>query len=356
MLYDFESIVLSRYLMNIDKPRRLLELDALRGIASMSVVCFHFGMKHQVESHQIFNFGVTGVELFFIISGFVILMTLEKTKNWKDFMISRVSRLYPAYWVCVTITAILHLIDGKLSPELARSNLLIEYPINLTMLQRWTKIPDLDGTYWTLSLELIFYVFMLVVFSLRQLKNIEVIGGVGLITAVLFKGLNLPGVVEKALPIFGFYPLFYAGILLYKIKFDRITFPRYVLVLICMIIQYIFHLKIQPYAISNEQYGLMLTIYTTLFFLFVNDWLKFIVNKVTIFLGEISYSLYLVHSFLSVNIIIPGLMKYAHINFWLASFGVALPISMIIAVLINRKIEKPVMAIIRSAYRSGKFA
>jgi peptidoglycan/LPS O-acetylase OafA/YrhL len=105
--------------MKIDRPRRLLELDALRGIAAIAVVCFHLGLSYQEESHKIFNLGVTGVDLFFIISGFVILMTLEKTKNWQDFIISRASRLYPVYWVCVSLTAALMFLLGKIKPELA---------------------------------------------------------------------------------------------------------------------------------------------------------------------------------------------------------------------------------------------
>ena len=67
---------------------RLLELDALRGIAALMVVLFHFTMDRP-EMNLGFKYGVTGVDFFFIISGFVIFLTLSNTKNWKDFVQKR---------------------------------------------------------------------------------------------------------------------------------------------------------------------------------------------------------------------------------------------------------------------------
>ena len=64
---------------------RLQELDALRGIAALMVVLFHFTMGRQ-EANLGFKLGTTGVDLFFIISGFVIFMSLSKVKNSKDFI------------------------------------------------------------------------------------------------------------------------------------------------------------------------------------------------------------------------------------------------------------------------------
>ena len=59
---------------------RLLELDALRGIAAMMVVLFHLTMNTAIEKFG-FRYGVTGVDLFFIISGFVIFLTLNKSRR-----------------------------------------------------------------------------------------------------------------------------------------------------------------------------------------------------------------------------------------------------------------------------------
>ena len=95
---------------------RLLELDALRGIAALMVVLFHFTMDRP-EMYYGFKYGVTGVDFFFIISGFVIFLTLSSTKNWKDFVVSRFSRLYPTYWTVVTFTALMTVVYRLIHQE-----------------------------------------------------------------------------------------------------------------------------------------------------------------------------------------------------------------------------------------------
>jgi peptidoglycan/LPS O-acetylase OafA/YrhL len=82
-------------------PTRLLELDVFRGLAALAVVLFHYTTvyertyDHHDEMLFDFSLGHYGVQLFFIISGFVIFMTLNRTKSALDFVVSRFSRLYP---------------------------------------------------------------------------------------------------------------------------------------------------------------------------------------------------------------------------------------------------------------------
>lgn len=86
------------------RPDRLVEVDALRGVAALAVVLFHYTTRFTdlfqpgVPPAVSFPGGHYGVNLFFIISGFVIFMTLEKTARPLDFVVSRFSRLFPAYW------------------------------------------------------------------------------------------------------------------------------------------------------------------------------------------------------------------------------------------------------------------
>ena len=81
------------------KTPRLTELDSLRGIAAMAVVLFHYTTRFtELYGHTappVFSvpLGHLGVNLFFMISGFVIFMTLERTLTSRDFIISRFSRL-----------------------------------------------------------------------------------------------------------------------------------------------------------------------------------------------------------------------------------------------------------------------
>ncbi|MDT9295311.1 acyltransferase family protein [Arthrospira platensis] len=162
---------------NTKNSQRLWELDVLRGIAALSVVLFHYTSQYSTlygHSDQVWFYwglGRHGVEFFFIVSGFVILITLERTTSCLDFIIKRFSRLYPAYWVGIiltfTITAIAQL------PELQVS--FPEAVLNLTMFQWLFNVPNVDKVYWTLRIEICFYIMMLLIYKLRLLKRVEVV-------------------------------------------------------------------------------------------------------------------------------------------------------------------------------------
>src|SRR5262245_32108575 len=91
---------------------RIRGLDALRGVAAFGVTLFHLTSQyHQDYTFSIpptisFPFGSHGVTLFFIISGFVIFMSLERVERPMDFVVARFSRLYPNYWTAVILSTV----------------------------------------------------------------------------------------------------------------------------------------------------------------------------------------------------------------------------------------------------------
>lgn len=348
--------------------KRLLELDSLRGIAALFVVFFHFTLYRE-EANLGFRFGVTGVDLFFIISGFVIFLTLEKTRTWQDFAVSRFSRLYPAYWVCVSLTTVVMLVAQTFNFEPIQHHFsknpapgIPEYLANMSMFQYYFRVWDIDGPYWTLLIEMLFYFLMAGLFIFRQLKRIEWIGSAMLaVIAVYSTVLNayVPfahKLVALGIPLINYFPLFFAGILFYRQKFERQTAVRYVLLALCLLVQAsLFDDGVRSNGyISQLEYLLVLVVYFGTFTLYANNRLGFIVNKVTIYLGSISYSLYLIHQFISLTIIIPVLMRVYHVNFWVAAFLIDLPILLVLATLIQRFVEKPAMNLIRREYKRIK--
>jgi len=156
---------------------RINELDVLRGIAAMAVVLFHYTTQYdQLFGHSPsfpirFPIGSYGVHLFFIISGFVIFMSLERTKKPLDFVIARFSRLYPAYWIAIAITFSILLFFPLQGRTVSFSHALI----NLTMLQNFINVPSVDGVYWTLCIELKFYAIIFLLFLFNILKKIELV-------------------------------------------------------------------------------------------------------------------------------------------------------------------------------------
>lgn len=339
---------------------RLQELDALRGIAAIAVVFFHFTMEQEATNWG-FKLGVTGVDLFFIISGFVIFLTLKKTKNWRDFAVSRVSRLYPAYWAGVALTTLFMAGYARATAQPLEEGLLTRFLVNLTMFQHYFRVPDIDGVYWTLTVEMLFYLLMAAIFIGNRLHRIERIGALLLIPSVLYglfaKEMAPPvySAIRLGIPLANHFPLFFAGIVFYKLKFESRTPYRYGLLAACLAAQMCLYddggrawIYISPW-----EYGAMLLLFFGVFLLYVQDKLGFVANRFTLYLGDISYPIYLIHQIIGVYVILPYAQATLHLSFWPAFLGIGLPAVLLLSTAIHHWVEKPGMELIRGWYRSS---
>ena len=162
-------------------PHRLGYIDAQRGLAALLVIWLHATdafkqLPTPPVGELLYAFsaaidtGRVGVILFFAISGFVIPSSLRAVSNQtkadalRVFLIRRVFRLYPAYWISILGAALLGLFF--LTPFSPQTVLL-----NLTMIQSMFGTPDVLGLYWTLRLELIFYIACALLFTLGALQQ-----------------------------------------------------------------------------------------------------------------------------------------------------------------------------------------
>ncbi|MEV6282800.1 acyltransferase [Kribbella sp. NPDC051770] len=144
---------------------RLYEIDLLRIFAAVSVVLYHylFAGYYKVVSplgfeapSLIARYGYLGVDLFFMISGFVVLLSAwDRTP--RSFLVSRVVRLYPAYWVAVSLTALVSVLFGAGRFPIG----FFQYVGNLTMFNSLANLENVDVVYWTLWAELRFYAIIL---------------------------------------------------------------------------------------------------------------------------------------------------------------------------------------------------
>ncbi|UVK96607.1 acyltransferase [Pseudomonas sp. B21-048] len=158
--------------------RRVKELDLLRFLAAFAVVIFHYAFRGYARGDmstmpypllaESAKYGYLGVELFFMISGFVILMTAS-SNNLKVFFISRVVRLYPAFLVCCTITFLITLAIGQ--PRYTAS--FYQYIINMTLLSDLMGVPSIDGVYWSLFVEIKFYLMISILLGFKKIEKIE---------------------------------------------------------------------------------------------------------------------------------------------------------------------------------------
>jgi peptidoglycan/LPS O-acetylase OafA/YrhL len=223
------------------RSRRLQGLDGLRGIAALSVALYHWSLAAsefvpyeatwmarwpQLSWLWPWSFGGQGVALFFMISGFVILMSLENCRSSKDFLVGRLSRLFPAFWLAVTITLMVRVWIGGETISFGT------YLANLTMLPDLLNAQYIDGVYWTLAVELKFYALAFVVWQLGGLSRIEWVCMVWLGIAVLIKALDMTGhgsAVSQWLGSWLILPhasLFSAGIMLYRMHTAGVSLQR----------------------------------------------------------------------------------------------------------------------------------
>ncbi|MBC8152273.1 MAG: acyltransferase, partial [Bacteroidetes bacterium] len=261
---------------------RIRELDALRGIAALLVVLFHFTM-FRPQAEYGFKYGVTGVDLFFMISGYVIFLTINRVRDWRDFIVSRVARLYPAYWTAVLLTTLLLYVFDR--PHFFPKATLA----NLTMLQNFVGTGDLDGAYWTLAVELIFYGLMLLLFVSGQLRTVESWGAVFL---SILLGFHLAGPVyfsadynlmKEYLPFVSHAPLFVSGILFYNLQHRPANWLRHAAIGGCFVFTCYLHDKggTAMGSISAREHYLILAVYVAIFYLFIGSKLAFLVNRYT---------------------------------------------------------------------------
>ncbi|MFI0905829.1 acyltransferase family protein [Streptomyces sioyaensis] len=195
---------------------RLAALDGMRLLAALMVVFYHYvalarpwGRATDTifpTAHLAAQYGWLGVEVFFLISGYVICMSVWG-RTVGEFAVSRLSRLFPAYWAGILLTTAL----VKTWPEAASLRSWDTVITNLTMLQGGNNTPDVDPVYWTLFVELKFYLITVVVMLFGvTYRNCLILCGVWTAAAALAPVLNTPLITEFAMPQYA--PFFIAGI------------------------------------------------------------------------------------------------------------------------------------------------
>jgi peptidoglycan/LPS O-acetylase OafA/YrhL len=324
---------------------RFLELDVLRGAAAFSVLLFHYLTRYnQLYALHLdvpfrFDEGPYGVQLFFVISGFVIFMTLRRCDNAADFVVSRFSRLYPAFWGAVLLTYAV----GTLWPLPGQHYTPAQLAINLTMMQDLTAAPAIDGVYWSLDIELCFYGVMLALFLSGALANTARLSvlwlGAALANHLLPTiGIEIPHRLQTAF-VLNYAELFVAGINFYEIHARGPSAGRAALITACLLTYW------ADNGTANAERILLIF---ALVALAVSGRLRFLCVRPLVWLGTISYSLYLTHQMIGYAVL-----------YRLTGYGVpstyaipaAIAIALALASALTLTVERPAMRAIRQLYR-----
>ncbi|WP_430784373.1 acyltransferase family protein [Actinoplanes sp. G11-F43] len=173
---------------------RLAWLDALRGGAAAVVALFHLspavlGRDRHLEIYEVIDLGKYGVLLFFLVSGYVIPMSLERHGDLRRFWTGRLLRIYPAYLLAVLIALAL-IAAGMLRPPAQLAG-----ETTGSVLGHLTMLQDLLGTqgvlrpFWTLSFEMVFYLIVAGLYAWRRAPVSPTRWAIGLTAAAL---IDLP--------------------------------------------------------------------------------------------------------------------------------------------------------------------
>ena len=331
-------------------------IQFLRGFAALAVVVHHTGgyVKRYFEPTLLFgdyfSLGFAGVDLFFVISGFIIHFTSENYLNnpskLKEYLKKRFVRVYPIYWV---ITTVLFVSSWLITIILHKNIFSIGYPNTFSAyIQTYTLFPlhfAINPVTWTLSYELFFYLgFSFLIIS----KRLWVIPALILAVSLFHLTVDMP---DGNLSYFNFFFSgynfeFLFGFLIFQF-YKSVKLPNllsvFLLVLSFGIIIYF------GYSVSDIDsfkrvlvFGLPSSlILIALLNLEQNEVISF--PKFCLTLGDASYTLYLIHfpMMLLMNKL-PQIMGYTITSDQEVLYSYFIIICIIIAsIFVHKWIEKP---------------
>ncbi|MDT7542558.1 MAG: hypothetical protein QOE33_2462 [Acidobacteriota bacterium] len=318
----------------MDKEKDRIEaLDFLRGIASLSVALFHFfNVVEPGLLRTISSYGNLGVQVFFVISGFIIPYSLFRggyvLRNYGTFVLKRVIRLDPPYFVTIAIIIALGVFSWYVpfQQDQVFHVTLPQVLLHFAYINVFFGYPWLNDVFWTLAIEFQYYLLIGLAFPIIFSRDARVrLASFALLGALAF-------VIHPPAFIFYYIFLFYMGILTCQLRVR---------------------------LIGRRQYALLLVVSTVLALL-TTGWPSTLAAAFAVFvilclrmrhaafrfLGSISYSLYLVHSPIgrrALNVVL-RLTHAQTMGARLFAILVATIVSIIAAYVLYRLVERPAQA------------
>ncbi|KMS67404.1 acyltransferase [Streptomyces viridochromogenes] len=339
-----------------DKPRetRLRALDGLRLVAALMVAAYHYGGRDGEVSqawgsspslqfptlHELFAYGCLGVQVFFVISGFVICMS-GWGRSLRSFFASRAARLLPAYWAAIILVTAVFALPVVAYKAVSPSDALV----NLTMLQQPLGVDRVLGVCWTLWAEIRFYALFALCIVLPGATRRRVIMFCAFWTlgAAIAQAAQEPLLDLVLMPEYA--PYFIGGVGLYLVHRDRRDAYAWGIVVVSWLIgqhyavDRLWHApEVQAFSYRSS-FGIILVV--TLGFLAVTaialGWLSWANWRWLTVAGALTYPFYLVHEHLGWVVIEVlhrdlGIPSYATVLLTVASM-------LLLARLLNRGVE-----------------
>lgn len=327
-----------------NKSSRNLGLDALRGLAALAVALTHFSYTYYsiygAKPLMAVDLGSPAVALFFVISGYVILMTLERSKTVSDFAIARFARLYPVFWVSVALTfTVVHIAALPGRETSVRDALL-----NLTMVPSVFAAAPVDVVYWSLTVEVFFYIIAGTIFAFGLRKYLVPVLSTLLIAGVVdhfwpisrFRG----GYRIESMLILPWWPLFLFGITFYRMQLG-IRRSHLLTISLC----------VAASLLTGWRYGILHCGLALAVFLATRFEHRVLNNRLLIYFGAISYSFYLTHC--NIGYCLIRVLNGRGMDGWLSE-AITLAVTTGIATAVCYLVERPSNRFVRELLLRGK--
>jgi peptidoglycan/LPS O-acetylase OafA/YrhL len=345
------------------KPQRYANIDGLRAIAALGVMVEHlFGdMLRQTPPaagpinavadsvvHHL-SLGRFGVALFFLISGFVVPFSIGGERPLAHFAISRLFRLYPAFWLALAVLATMAWLAGE-QPGMAT------VLANMTMAPALFGQPWLSPIYWTLFIEVVFYVLVALLFSVGKLRNV---GALSVLSLTLVAATVLPvqlrthGVVNLPVQYLGMHLSFlFLGLLLRLWLVERVRSAGFS-VLALALAQFVALLSVSDFSLARGDNFIMegrmpiLTAYVLAFAVFLAA-IRFgrPHSLMLARIGLVSYSMYLFHW--SVNVTVYRLLPLTGQISDVVVMLICVALTLMVSALVYRGVERPMIMLGRT--------
>lgn len=325
----------------------IISIQYLRGLAAFLVLLQHVSYKDKVYSggeFNLFGIGHMGVDIFFIISGFIMAYTFRPELGAVRFLYNRVLRIIPLYWLTSVIALIGYLyapglINGSKEPDILSSFLLLP-----------SESRYLNPNGWTLSCEFLFY--LVFSFSFLPAYRFRFV-----LPSIILACLTLVGFChefENVLPRFIFNSMsieFLFGMIIFQI-YSRFNIAQSLNIVLPLVSALLVLFSLFVYF-SGIQTGLRIidlglpAFFICIFIVSLESRLKTNVSKTIKSLGDSSYSLYLTHAF---TIGIAGFLL-SHFGLTGSSFvfsGALILVSVLVGYFCYRYVELPMSVCIKT--------
>jgi peptidoglycan/LPS O-acetylase OafA/YrhL len=349
-------------------------IDGLRGIACLMVLCHHcyfHGGRYSYPIIEIFNnkislsgvffYGYSGVELFFVLSGFCLAYSMIKNPDrkvdWRQYFLNRIRRIYPAFLASMALFMLLSLIINyfKITPLI--NDEILQMPSLKVLIYSFSFISlSFNTSFWTLCVEWRWYLILPIIILIYKRFKITGVFFVSIISSIIYSlYIEKSSNVQLAFflsPLPKYLPLFSLGIWVAHIAivkkntlFQEIC-TRYVrlgclasLVLIVILVPHepqvdFSYERIVPFGIFY--------FFVLIAAIFDEKIKKILSWKPIVLIGNFSYSLYLIH--LPIIQIIHSITKSMN---WTPQFqfifyqGLVMPTCIALSYVFYRVAEKP---------------